>query len=87
MNYYSYNVTGSGLDKSQKTILSVLGVLALLIIIGGIVAGGFLVAFLWAVRSGQYDDTVSPSVRILYEEKKVKKTKNNSETWYRSYFA
>ena len=31
------------------------------------VAIGFLIAFLWAVRSGQYDDDVSPSVRILYD--------------------
>jgi cbb3-type cytochrome oxidase maturation protein len=32
------------------------------------VAGGFLVAFIWAVRSGQYDDKYTPSVRILFEE-------------------
>lgn len=32
------------------------------------VAVGFLVAFIWAVRSGQYDDKYTPSVRILFEE-------------------
>lgn len=32
-----------------------------------LVAAGFLLAFLWAVRSGQYDDDVSPSVRILFD--------------------
>jgi len=32
-----------------------------------LVAVGFLIAFLWAVRSGQYDDDVSPSVRILFD--------------------
>jgi cbb3-type cytochrome oxidase maturation protein len=32
------------------------------------VAAGFLVAFIWAVRSGQYDDKYTPSVRILFEE-------------------
>lgn len=41
----------------------------LLIIIGVIVAGGFLAAFIWAVRSGQYDDDYSPSVRILFDNK------------------
>lgn len=42
-----------------------------------IVAIGFLLAFLWAVRSGQYDDDYSPSVRILYPPKNKKpKTKN-----------
>lgn len=32
------------------------------------VAVGFLAAFIWAVRSGQYDDKYTPSVRILFEE-------------------
>lgn len=40
-----------------------------LIIIGVVVAGGFLAAFIWAVRSGQYDDDYSPSVRILFDNK------------------
>lgn len=31
----------------------------------------FLAAFFWAVRSGQYDDDYSPSVRILKDDKKV----------------
>jgi cbb3-type cytochrome oxidase maturation protein len=40
-----------------------------LIIIGVIVAGGFLAAFIWAVRSGQYDDDFSPAVRMLFDQK------------------
>ena len=28
----------------------------------------FLGAFLWAVRSGQYEDPYTPSVRMLFEE-------------------
>jgi len=40
-----------------------------LIIIGVIVAGGFLAAFVWAVRSGQYDDDYSPAIRILFDDK------------------
>ena len=43
-----------------------------LIIIGIVVAGGFLVAFIWAVKSGQYDDDYSPSVRMLFENKPPK---------------
>ncbi len=53
-----------------------MNVIIVLISISIIVAGGFLAAFLWAVRSGQYDDTYSPSVRMLFDEKK-KKTKKN----------
>ena len=56
-----------------------MSVIILLIIIGTVVATGFLVAFLWAVRSGQYDDTVSPGVRMLFEEKKEKKPKKKSQ--------
>jgi cbb3-type cytochrome oxidase maturation protein len=33
-----------------------------------IVALGFLFAFLWAVKSGQYKDTYTPSVRILFDQ-------------------
>jgi cbb3-type cytochrome oxidase maturation protein len=56
-----------------------MSVIIVLIIIGGLVATGFLVAFLWAVGSGQYDDTVSPSVRMLFEEKKPEKKKKNKK--------
>jgi cbb3-type cytochrome oxidase maturation protein len=28
----------------------------------------FLALFIWAVRSGQYDDNYTPSVRILFED-------------------
>ena len=40
-----------------------------------LVAGGFLAAFFWAVRSGQYDDDFTPSIRILFDDKK--KTSDN----------
>ena len=43
-------------------------IIILLVIFSMVVAGGFLGAFLWAVRSGQYDDTYSPSVRILFDD-------------------
>jgi cbb3-type cytochrome oxidase maturation protein len=32
----------------------------------------FLGAFLWSMKSGQYDDTYGPSVRMLFDEKKKK---------------
>ena len=54
-------------------------VIIILIIVSILVAGGFLVAFFWAVRSGQYDDTYSPSVRILFENKKKDSEKNHSK--------
>lgn len=39
-----------------------------LIIVGAIVAGGFVVAFIWAVKNGQYEDDYSPAVRILFDD-------------------
>lgn len=32
----------------------------------------FFVAFLYSVRSGQFDDTYTPSVRMLFEDELVK---------------
>lgn len=43
-------------------------VIFLLITAGAVVAGGFLAAFVWAVRTGQFDDTTSPAVRVLLDE-------------------
>ncbi|MEI6576165.1 MAG: cbb3-type cytochrome oxidase assembly protein CcoS [Bacteroidota bacterium] len=34
------------------------------------VAIGFLIAFIWSVRSGQYDDDYGPAVRILFDDEK-----------------
>ncbi|MEL6535090.1 MAG: cbb3-type cytochrome oxidase assembly protein CcoS [Bacteroidota bacterium] len=43
-------------------------VIFILIGISLLVATGFLLAFLWAVRSGQYDDDYTPSVRMLFDD-------------------
>jgi len=45
-----------------------MSVIHLLIPVSLIFAGGFLWAFIWAVRSGQYDDTRTPSLRVLLDE-------------------
>ncbi|MBI5807311.1 MAG: cbb3-type cytochrome oxidase assembly protein CcoS [Ignavibacteriales bacterium] len=34
-----------------------------------LIAIGFLIAYLWAVKSGQYDDRYTPSIRILFDDK------------------
>jgi cbb3-type cytochrome oxidase maturation protein len=44
----------------------------ILIVLIGIslsIAVGFLVLFVWSINSGQFDDTYTPSVRILFGEK------------------
>jgi nitrogen fixation-related uncharacterized protein len=34
---------------------------------------------LWSVKSGQYSDTYTPSVRMLFEDEKSKKEKESLE--------
>jgi cbb3-type cytochrome oxidase maturation protein len=53
-----------------------MGVIYILICASIAVAAGFLGAFLWAVKNGQFGDDYTPSVRMLFEEdKKMNKTK------------
>ena len=45
-----------------------MSVVVILIFFSLTVAIGFLAAFLWAVKSGQYKDTYTPSVRVLFDD-------------------
>ena len=47
-----------------------MSIIFILIIIGVVVAGIFLAGFIWSVKSGQYEDSYSPSVRILFDDEK-----------------
>jgi cbb3-type cytochrome oxidase maturation protein len=51
-------------------------IIILLIAISLLVALGFLGAFFWAVKDGQYDDEYTPSVRILFDDKKQEERKS-----------
>ena len=48
-------------------------IIFLLILVSLLIAIGFLAAFFWAVKSGQYEDDYTPSIRILFDEKNEKK--------------
>jgi len=37
-----------------------------------IMAGAFLIAFIWSVKNGQYEDTYTPSVRMLFDDPEMK---------------
>jgi cbb3-type cytochrome oxidase maturation protein len=45
-----------------------------------LVALGFLIAFLWSVKKGQYDDDYTPSVRILFDSNKTNLENNKENT-------
>lgn len=56
-----------------------MSVIFVLILISLLVAIAFLIAFIWAVRSGQYDDDYTPSVRMLFDDKKEKEKKDQND--------
>lgn len=55
-----------------------MNVIYFLIPVSLLFAGAFLWAFIWAVRSGQYDDTHTPSMRVLLDE--PRKTSRSSSS-------
>ncbi len=46
-----------------------MSVIILLLIASISIAALFLAAFIWSVKSGQYDDEASPPMRILFDDK------------------
>ncbi|MEO5978598.1 MAG: cbb3-type cytochrome oxidase assembly protein CcoS [Chryseolinea sp.] len=55
-----------------------MNIIIALICISLFIAVGFLISFLWSLNDGQFDDTYSPSVRMLRDGTvKKKKTKKN----------
>jgi cbb3-type cytochrome oxidase maturation protein len=54
-------------------------IIFVLITVSLVVALIFLSAFFWSVRSGQFDDDYTPSVRMLFDdETKKEETKTKS---------
>jgi cbb3-type cytochrome oxidase maturation protein len=45
-----------------------MGVMPLIILFSLVVAGGFAIAFVVAARGGQYDDTQTPAMRMLFDD-------------------
>ena len=56
-----------------------MNIIILLISISLTIAVIFLGIFLWSMKSGQYDDTYTPSVRMLFEDKKKKENEKSSK--------
>jgi cbb3-type cytochrome oxidase maturation protein len=55
-----------------------MSVIYLLISISIVVAVFFFVAFVRAVKTGQYDDDYTPSVRMLFDDELVKKASDKT---------
>ena len=57
-----------------------MSVIYILLTVSVIVGVAFFLVFIAAVRSGQYDDSYTPSVRILFEDELVKPKTENQQT-------
>ena len=55
-----------------------MSVIYILLAISILVAVGFFIAFIMAVKKGQYDDSYTPSVRMLFEDELVKDNSNKT---------
>lgn len=49
-----------------------MSIIYMLLAISVIVALVFFVAFIFSVKKGQYDDTYTPSVRMLFDDEVIK---------------
>ena len=45
-----------------------MAILFFLVLVSLVVASGFLLAYLWATRTGQFDDSYTPAVRMLFDD-------------------
>lgn len=70
-----------------------MSIIILLILISLSIAVVFLLIFYWSMKNGQYDDTYTPSVRMLFEDKRNQKKASEekqelpsekSENWFSS---
>ncbi len=57
-----------------------MSVILVLVAFSVVLAVGFLAAFFWSVRNGQYDDPYSASVRILFDDDKPRETTTSEST-------
>ncbi|AXT20387.1 cbb3-type cytochrome oxidase assembly protein CcoS [Flavobacteriaceae bacterium AU392] len=56
-----------------------MSVIYILLAISILVAIVFFIAFIIAVKSGQFDDDYTPSIRMLFEDELVKETPEKSK--------
>jgi len=54
------------------------GAMIMILLMSLTIAIGFLIALLWSMKNGQFDDDFSPAHRALFDSKVKTKTKPNS---------
>ncbi|MBY0348293.1 MAG: cbb3-type cytochrome oxidase assembly protein CcoS [Hydrotalea flava] len=56
-----------------------MSVIVVLLVASISVAALFLAAFLWSVKSGQYNDEASPPIRILFNDAPITETTSTNK--------
>ena len=56
-----------------------MGIIYIMLIVSLVVALFFLGSFLWAIKTGQYEDDYTPSVRILFEDELISNKQNKTQ--------
>jgi cbb3-type cytochrome oxidase maturation protein len=56
-----------------------MGIIYIMLIVSLVVALFFLGSFLWAIKTGQYEDDYTPSVRILFEDELISNNQNKTQ--------
>ena len=55
-----------------------MSVIIILLLASITVAAFFLIAFLWSIKKGQFDDEQSPPVRILFDDAPLSQNQNKT---------
>lgn len=50
-----------------------------MLIVSLVIALAFLLGFIWATKTGQYDDDYTPSIRILFDDETNQKVNHNTD--------
>jgi cbb3-type cytochrome oxidase maturation protein len=56
-----------------------MSVVFVLVFVAISMASAFLLAFIWSVKNGQYEDTYTPSVRMLFDDVAIKENSDQSQ--------
>ena len=61
--------------KNENRFLCNMGVIYIMLVVSFVLAVFFLGSFIWANKNGQFDDDITPGIRMLYDDEKPKDNK------------
>lgn len=55
-------------NHEQPLYIEIMSIIIIIAAVSVLIAGGFLIAFLWGVKDGQFDDNYAPPNRMLFDD-------------------